>query len=154
APWNAAAANLDFKWTRISLKSNNMTPVPVNGDSTNSRQVCWDGAHEIILPAGYDSTCGPNGSISAISLTNGATGYPSLPTVPIDAPPAGGTQATAGATITQVTNGQVASVAVTSGGYYTSAPAVSFTGGGGTGAAGTAVWTAPGASVDTLSLAN
>ncbi len=152
APWNAYAPYLNYKWTRITLKANNTSPVPVNGNTSDGRQVCWDGAHQVVLPAGYGTGCGPNGSIASVTVTNGGTGYTSVPAVTIAAPPAGGTQASGIAEITPISTGQVASVTIGDGGYYTSVPAVSFAGGGGSGAAGTAVWSAPGAGVAFLSL--
>jgi hypothetical protein len=152
APWNLSTP-LDVKWTRISLKGNNMTPVPVNGDPSNSDVVCWDGVHQLVRPAGYGNNCLPDGSIASMTVTNGGTGYTSIPTVTIGAPPAGGIQATATANIVQISNGQVASVAVTSAGSgYTSAPTVTFSGGGGSGAAATAVIVPPGAPVSAVNL--
>jgi len=46
---------LDYKWTRITKKSNNSTPYPVNGISTQSNEVCWNGISEEALPAGIAS---------------------------------------------------------------------------------------------------
>jgi hypothetical protein len=184
---------LDFKWARISLKTNNMTAVSANADATDSRQVCWDGSRQLVLPAGYGPGCVRYGSVIAISVTNSGTGYTSTPTVTIDAP-ASGTQATAtpnmvltdgvvgavnvtaeGAnymTVPTVTidpptlgsqatahvctslaecpnpyippGASIASVSVSNGGTtcYANAPAVLFTGGGGSGAAATAPLTA------------
>ena len=56
APWNLAAPT-DTKWTRITIKGNNMTPVPVNGNGSTSTQTCWDGANQILRPRGYGTTC-------------------------------------------------------------------------------------------------
>ena len=75
--------------------------------------------------------------VNNIDVTAGGGGYTQAPTVVIDAPPAGGTQALASAFIF---NGAVVSVAVNDpGNGYTTAPNVSFTGGNGAGAAATAV---------------
>src|SRR5438105_26981 len=49
-PWNLANP-LDLKWVRISLKGNNMTPVAVNGNSTNADQACWNGANQMSTPS-------------------------------------------------------------------------------------------------------
>src|SRR5438093_854605 len=122
APWNLSAP-LDLKWIRINLKGNNMTPVATNGNSATSTQVCWDGQNQVLLPGAYSSTCAPNGSVATITPTNPGSGYTSQPAVTISAPPAGGTQATATASLTSVSTGQVASVTLTTGGTgYTSAP--------------------------------
>lgn len=78
-------------------------------------------------------TCTTAGQVTAINFGIHGSGYTSAPTVIIGAPPPGGTQATAIATVSA---GQVQSVTVTNpGGGYTSAPNVTFSGGGGTGAA-------------------
>src|SRR5206468_1941617 len=104
---------------RITLKGNNMTPIAVNGNASDARQVCWDGAHQVVLPAGYSTACSPNGSLASITVTNSGTGYATEPTVTISVPPTGGTQATATASTTLISTGQVASVTITTGGYYT-----------------------------------
>jgi Tfp pilus assembly protein PilX len=51
APWNLS--NPDWKWTRIQLKANNNTPVPVNGNSMSYAQACWTGTNQISTPTGY-----------------------------------------------------------------------------------------------------
>jgi len=131
--WQATAP-LDFKWVRVSLKLNNMTPVAANGSSSASNQVCWDGQHQIMLPNGYGPECNRDGSVIAVNLTNGGSGYTSAPTVTIDAPPTGAT-ATAHANMVLVTSQQVQSVTVnTPGSGYTSVPAVTLVGGSGSGA--------------------
>lgn len=83
-----------------------------------------------------DSTTYGTGSVSTITVGTAGSGYTSVPTVVISAPPSGGTLATATAVLDGAT---VGSIAVTFGGFgYTSAPTISFTGGGGNGAAATA----------------
>ena len=152
APWNLSAP-LDLKWIRINLKGNNMTPVATNGDSATSTQVCWDGQNQVLLPGGYTSSCAPNGSVTTITPTNPGSGYTSQPAVTISAPPAGGTQATATASLTSVSTGQVASVTLTTGGTgYTSAPTVTLSGGGGSGATATATIVAPGSPVQAINV--
>ena len=92
---------LTYKWVRISLKSDNMTPVPVSsGDST---QVCWNSnptvgvGREQLLPAGYHTDCTPpTGGITNIAITAYGSGYTSPPTVTIVG--GGGSGATAVAT--------------------------------------------------------
>lgn len=74
--------------------------------------------------------------VNNIDIDQGGSGYNQVPLVVISAPPSGGTQAQASATIF---NGRVVSVSVNDpGSGYTSAPNVSFTGGNGSGAAATA----------------
>ena len=89
---------------------------------------------------------GTNGyAVGFVTMTSAGTGYTSAPAVTIAAPPCtiNGTtcvQAT-GVAVGNATGG-VAGVNITNGGSgYTSAPLVSMAGGGGTGAAGTAVLT-------------
>ena len=52
---------------------------------------------------------GPGGSIYSIGITNGGVGYTSAPAVVIAAPPTGGVQATA---VASINNGKVVSVTV------------------------------------------
>ncbi|MEY3895149.1 MAG: hypothetical protein RLZZ214_668, partial [Verrucomicrobiota bacterium] len=74
---------------------------------------------------------GTTGSLTAVSVTSGGSGYTSAPVVTISG--GGGSGATATAT---VGSGAVTAVNVTnSGSGYTSNPSISFSGGGGTGAA-------------------
>ena len=74
------------------------------------------------------------GSVGAIYITNGGTGYTSAPTVTISAPnDSNGTQALASATLT---GNVVTGISLTEAGSgYTTAPTVSFAGGAGTNAA-------------------
>ena len=116
---------LNYKWVRIQLKTNNTTPFPVDGNSANSGQVCWDGMHQIPLPTGYNASCVPKGGISSIVVTNPGSGYPASPppTITISAPSAGGTQATATANMT-ITAGSVTQITVNNAGsgYDPAAP--------------------------------
>jgi hypothetical protein len=78
----------------------------------------------------------PSPIVNSISVTNGGSGYTSVPTVVFT-----GTNTTI-ATATAVLSASVTSIAVSAGGtLYTSAPTVVFTGGGGSGARATAVLT-------------
>lgn len=81
-------------------------------------------------------TVGTTGSIAAISLTSGGSGYTSAPTVALTG--GGGTGAAATAI---VSGGEVTGFIITNAGTgYTTAPTVALTGGGGgTGAAASAV---------------
>jgi hypothetical protein len=151
APWNLATPT-DTKWIRITLKGNNMTPVPVNGVSGTSTQTCWDGAHQTLKPGGYGDDCSPDGSIAAVNVTAGGTGYTSAPTVTIAPAPAGGTTATGTATIGPLSTGQLSSIdVVTPGAGYSVAPVVVITGDG-TGATATANIVPPGSPVTSVTL--
>ena len=82
----------------------------------------WDGTNLVFV-----------GSVGAIFITNGGSGYTEAPTVTISAPnDANGVQATASAVITA---NVVTGISLTEAGSgYTVAPTVSFSGGGGSGA--------------------
>ena len=81
--------------------------------------------------ASYSLPNQDSGMIGSIGLTNGGS-YAEPPTVTIDAPPVGGTQATA---LANLVASEVPSVILTNvGSGYTSEPLVQFSGGGGTGA--------------------
>jgi Tfp pilus assembly protein PilX len=41
-----AAFPLEYKWVRVTLKSNNSTAYPVNGNSGDAFPVCWNGTQE------------------------------------------------------------------------------------------------------------
>lgn len=74
--------------------------------------------------------------VGTIAATTPGTGYATPPTVAIAAPPAGGRQATATATVVA---GSVTGFVITDPGEgYVSAPAITLSGGGGTGAAASA----------------
>jgi hypothetical protein len=45
---------MDYKWVRVTLKSNNSSAYPVDGNVNNAAQVCWDGTSEKVLNA---ATC-------------------------------------------------------------------------------------------------
>jgi hypothetical protein len=85
-----------------------------------------------LVPAAWDES---KDEVGSVIITNGGSGYTSVPTVTFSAP-ASGTTATGTAVIQ---DGAVVSVTITDpGSGYTAAPTVTFTGGGGTGASGTA----------------
>ena len=153
APWNFATPT-DMKWTRVTLKGNNMTPVPASGNAGVATQTCWGGNHQILKPAGYGGDCGPDGSIIKVTVTSPGVGYTSAPTVTFAAPPAGGLQATGTATIAGTVTGQLSSIDVTDpGSGYSVAPVVTIIGDG-TGATATATIVPPGSPVTSVTLSD
>jgi len=50
-----SAFPLDYKWVRVTLKSNNSTAYYVNGSNTGGLAVCWNGTSEV-------AAAGPNAS--------------------------------------------------------------------------------------------
>jgi hypothetical protein len=91
--------------------------------------------HRVGLNAIPSTPGGGNGALTTIIVTNGGSGYTSVPTVSITG--GGGSGATATAVIS---GGAITSLTVSSSGTgYTSAPTVSFSGGAGSGGAATAV---------------
>jgi hypothetical protein len=112
---------LTYKWVRITLKSDNMTPVIVG--SGTGKQVCWDGGHEKQIPAGYHTDCTPPiGGITNIAVTASGAGYTSVPTVTIVG--GGGSGATATATVGQLPVGITNATLTNPGAGYTSVPNV------------------------------
>lgn len=99
----------------------------------------WKNTQALILDPvkGYFTWDGTNlvavGSVGAIFITDGGSGYTSAPTITISAPnDANGVQATATCSITA---NAVTSISLTEAGSgYTVAPTISFSGGGGSGA--------------------
>jgi len=80
------------------------------------------------------------GGIQRVFLDNDGSGYTSAPTISISAPPAGGTQATAIGILTtrnQVTSLEYIYLTHAGVGYGNTAPIITISGGGGTGAAAT-----------------
>jgi Tfp pilus assembly protein PilX len=112
---------LPYKWVRVTLKSDNSTPVTVG--TGNGTQVCWDGAHEQQIKTGYHADCTPaRDGVTNIAVTASGWGYTSAPNVTISG--GGGSGATATAHVSQLPTG-VTSVTLTGGGSgYTTAPNV------------------------------
>src|SRR5213594_1779920 len=133
---------LDLKWVRITVKGNNMTPVPVNGNSAIGDQACWNGANQMSTPSTYTTGCRPKGGVTAIFVTSSGGGYSSSgPAIVITGD---GTGATATAVMQPQTTGYVTSITLTTGGTgYTIAPTVTIDGDG-TGATATAVLSSTG----------
>ena len=115
---------LTYKWVRITLKSDNMTPISVG--TGNGTEVCWDGGHEQQLSSGYNTDCTPiTGGITNIVVTASGSGYTSTPNVTISG--GAGSGATASAVVDQLPVG-ITSVTLTNGGAgYTSVPTVTIT---------------------------
>ena len=91
--------------------------------------------HRVGLNAIPAAPSGGNGALTTIIVTNGGSGYTSVPTVGITGGGGSGAAATA-----VISGGAITSLTVSnSGSGYTSAPTVAFSGGGGTGGAATAV---------------
>jgi hypothetical protein len=142
APWNLTNP-LALKWVRITLKGNNMTPYPVNGNPASAAQTCWDGVNQLSTPTAYTNGCVPTGSVTTISMVTNGSGYTSTPTVTLTGGSGTGATATAVLGTTTINDGVVTSVAVTAGGTgYVGTPTVTLTGGGGSGATATAHVTA------------
>ena len=80
------------------------------------------------------------GGLQKVFLTNDGSGFTSIPTIGISAPPAGGTQATAIGILTtrnQVTSLEYIYLTHAGAGYGSTPPIITISGGGGTGAAAT-----------------
>jgi len=125
APWNFSNP-LEWKWTRIQLKGNNNTPVPVNGNATNSSQACWNGTSQMSTPTSYTTGCQPLGGVNAVTVVSPGTGYTSTPSVTLTG--GGGTGATANVYTVAETTGYVTGIAVNNGGSYASPPTVTLSG--------------------------
>jgi len=90
----------------------------------------------------------PSSVVNSVTLTNGGSGYTSVPTVAFT-----GTNTTAATATAVLTATSVASITVTAGGTgFTSAPTVVFTGGGGSGATATAAFS--GGAVTSITITN
>ena len=73
APWKSCDST-DTKWMRVTLKGNNMTPVPASGNAVSHADLL--GRHTSDSAArGYGPDCGPDGSIVKVRVTAGGTGY-------------------------------------------------------------------------------
>src|SRR4051812_33619373 len=55
APFNGSAGAAKWKWVRVTMKTNLMTPGGVESPATaanNVAPICWDGQQQVILPTG------------------------------------------------------------------------------------------------------
>ena len=132
---NSTQVPLTYKWVRVTVKSDDMTPVSVTGGTSgSSTQLCWNqnAFRELPLPGNYNPDCTPIvGAITNIPVAANGAGYTSAPNVTIS----GGTGlgATAVATIGQLPAGITSVTLTNAGAGYTSVPNVTV-GGSGTGA--------------------
>jgi hypothetical protein len=119
-----------------------VSPVPIDGDSTNMNPSNWRTtgvvvARDITSSTPFSPQWSTTAGVASISVTTGGSNYPSATTVTV----AGGGGSGAAATAS-VSNGVITGVTVTNtGSGYTSAPTVTFTGGSGSGAAALASFT-------------
>ncbi len=115
---------LNYKWVRIQLKSDNMTPVTVG--TGNGTQVCWNGRHEQQIPAGFRADCTPvPGTVTNVAVTVSGSGYTSAPTVSFTG--GGGSGAAATATIAQLPTGITTVTLTNPGAGYSTVPTVTIT---------------------------
>ena len=106
-------------------------------------------ATEIGSPNAHGSIVQDVGTVTGLTVGNAGSGYTAAPTVALTAPPAGGTQATATATVSS--SGTITGFTLTSAGSgYITAPTATITAGagGGTGGTATVAFTAGKAHVD------
>jgi len=144
------AMNIDFPyqtaWCHVQQYSNNLLnyvdpntgitkynfaslPVTTSSAATQFSTIQTAGNNAVTLFNNIETS----GFIANVPVTNGGSGYTSAPTVTFT----GGGYGTGAAATCIITNGQVASITLTSGGSnysYTNPPFVVLTGGGGTGA--------------------
>jgi len=132
---------LPYKWVRVTVKTDNMTPALVQSPATGSL-VCWNGVHQVPTTIGgqYDSACKAvqgiqllySGTLCGLTCTFPTLqgmNYSNTPTVTISG--GGGSGATATAHVTITPTGQVSTITIDNrGSGYTSAPTVTLTGGG------------------------
>ena len=102
---------------------------------TSSSTVLNSAGGQVTLTATITYPAGTN-VVTGVAVTNGGSGYTSVPTVSFKPYPVTGTGTGAAATAT--IDGRVASIAIVNGGSGYTAPTVTLSGGGGTGALATA----------------
>lgn len=102
---------------------------------TSSSSVLNSAGGQLTLTATITYPTGTN-IVTGVAVTNGGSGYTSVPTVSFKPYPVTGTGTGAAATAT--IDGRVASIAIVNGGSGYTAPTVTLSGGGGTGALATA----------------
>src|SRR5438132_1871703 len=143
--FEVAGQNKSFSGTLFVSNANDKTPTSMSVQNPGYDTTGYSAAtftSNLQLSGGAWADCGnitvtatTGYRIASINVTNGGSGYTSVPTASIT----GGVGSTSNPTATAALGHPVASVNVTNGGSsYTSAPTVSLTGGGGSGAAATA----------------
>ena len=133
-----------YKSLQAGISSNTLYPTHNTGDVAVG-QITWEYEG---TPAA--ATVSVKGSVTAINVTNGGSGYTTEPIISITG---GGTTSDNQASATaQITSGTVTGINVVSGGSgYTSVPTITITGGNGSGATATATCRGP---VDTINISN
>ena len=117
-------------------------PTHTTGDSTIG-QITWEYEGEAAA-----ATVSVKGSVTAINVTTGGSGYTTEPIVSITG--GGATADNQASAIAQITSGTVTGISLVSGGSgYTSVPTITITGGNGSGATATATCRGP---VDTINI--
>jgi len=133
-----------YKAVDSGLSSGTAYPTHTTGDATIG-QITWEYEGQAA-----SATVSVKGSVIAINVTNGGSGYTTEPIISITGGGASNdNQATATA---QITSGIVTGITVTNGGSgYTSVPSVSISGGNGTGATATSICRGP---INTINITN
>jgi len=72
---SAAPYALDYKWVRVTLKANNSAPYLVDSAQAGNLQTCWNGASEVVAPAGtacsaLATTASPVYLVTALAMTS------------------------------------------------------------------------------------
>ncbi len=146
---------LNYKWVRIMLKADNMTPVQVGTTASpaSGKQVCWEGHNQVQNYNEYTTFCMPTGALDHIEIVNAGTNYTD-PVITIGPPAPGGIQAVGVPTLKTAVTDKVGSISVANpGSGYLKPPIVTITGGGGSGATAKAtIISGPG--IDSASLVN
>ena len=104
---------------------------------TSSSSVLNSAGGQITLTATISYPAGTN-TLTGVTISNRGSGYASAPTVSFKPYPDNGTGTGTGAAATATIDGRVASITIVNGGSGYTAPTVTLTGGGGTGALATA----------------
>ena len=104
---------------------------------TSSSTVLNSAGGQITLTATISYPAGTN-TLTGVTISNRGSGYTSAPTVSFKPYPDNGTGTGTGAAATATIDGRVASITIVNGGSGYTAPTVTLTGGGGTGALATA----------------
>ena len=131
-----------YKSVNAGLSSSNTYPTHITGTATVG-QVTWEYEG---TPA--SATVSVKGSVTAINVTDGGTGYTTEPIISITG--GGATSDNQASASAQITSGTVTGINVVQGGSgYTSVPTITITGGNGSGATATATCRGP---VDTINI--